>query len=91
MVQDALIDALDAVRPDLVVYNAGSDPFIDDPLTSYRLTKSDLAERDLLVVGLVRERSIPAAMVLSGGYSRESWRVHTDAIEDILVRFDKAS
>jgi histone deacetylase 11 len=91
MVQDALIDALDAVRPDLVVYNAGSDPFIDDPLASYRLTKGDLAERDLLVVSLVRERSIPVAMVLSGGYSGESWRVHTDAIEDILVRFDKAS
>jgi histone deacetylase 11 len=89
MVEDALINALDTVQPDLVVYNAGSDPFIDDPLASYRLTKGDLAERDLLVVSLVRERSIPVAMVLSGGYSSESWRVHTDAIEDILVRFDK--
>jgi histone deacetylase 11 len=91
MVNVALVDALDTVRPDLVVYNAGSDPFIDDPLTSYRLTKADLTERDLNVVSLVRERSIPVAMVLSGGYSGESWRVHTDAIEDILVRYDKVS
>ncbi len=90
MVEEALPAALDAVRPDLVVYNAGSDPFIDDPLASHRLTKGDLAERDLLVVTAVRERAIPIAMVLSGGYSADSWRVHADAIEDILVRFDRA-
>jgi histone deacetylase 11 len=91
MVEDTLPRALDAIRPDLVVYNAGSDPFIGDPLAHYRLTKDDLAERDLLVVTAVRERSIPVAMVLSGGYSAESWRIHTDAIENILVRFDRAT
>jgi histone deacetylase 11 len=91
MVEKTLAEALDAVRPDLVVYNAGTDPFVGDPLARYRLTKDDLAERDLLVVSMVRERAIPVAMVLSGGYSTESWRIHTDAIEDILVRFDRAS
>jgi len=90
MVEHTLNKALDAVRPDLVVYNAGSDPYVGDPLAHYRLTKGDLAERDLLVVTAVRERAIPVAMVLSGGYSAESWQVHADAIEDILVRFDRA-
>jgi len=85
MVEDTLSKALDDVRPDLVVYNAGSDPFIDDPLAFFQLTKNDLAERDLLVVTRVRERAIPIAMVLSGGYSVDSWLVHTDAIENILV------
>jgi len=28
-------------------------------------------------------------MVLSGGYSAESWKIHTDAIEGILTRFDR--
>ena len=45
---------------DLVIYNAGSDPFVNDPLAGLRLTKSDLADRELLVVSLVRERSIPS-------------------------------
>ena len=36
-----------------------------------------------------RERGIPMAMVLSGGYARESWRVHADGIEAILRRFDR--
>jgi hypothetical protein len=28
-------------------------------------------------------------MVLSGGYSAESWGIHADAIEGILTRFDR--
>ena len=51
----------------------------------------DLYERDLLVVSSVRERDIPVAMLLSGGYSAESWSIHADAIEDILSRFDPGS
>jgi histone deacetylase 11 len=87
-VRDTLPRAF-AVRPDLVVYNAGSDPFLDDPLARYRLTTDGLAGRDLLVVTEVRERGIPLAMVLSGGYSAESWKIHADTIEDILARFDR--
>jgi histone deacetylase 11 len=89
LVQEFLPEALDAVRPELVIYNAGSDPFMDDPLARLRLTRSDLADRDLLVFSLARERRIPVAMVLSGGYSTESWRIHADAIEAILTRFDR--
>jgi histone deacetylase 11 len=90
IVQESLPPALDAVRPDLLIYNAGSDPFVGDPLAGFRLTKGDLADRDLMVVTLARERGIPVAMVLSGGYSRESWRIHADGIEGILARFDRA-
>ena len=74
-----------------MIYNAGSDPFVGDPLAGFHLSRSDLAERDLLVVSSVRERNIPVAMVLSGGYSAESWRIHADAIEGILARFDLGS
>ena len=88
IVHEALPAALDAVRPDLLIYNAGSDPFVADPLAGFRLTASDLAERDLMVVTVARERGIPVAMVLSGGYSAESWRIHADGIEGILTRFD---
>jgi len=84
-----LPEALTVAQPDLVIYNAGSDPFVGDPLAGMRLTRSELVERDLLVVSTVRERGIPVAMVLSGGYSAESWRIHADGIEDVLTRFDK--
>jgi len=89
IVRDTPPGALDAARPDLVVYDAGSDPFVGDPLAHHRLTAGDLAERDLLVATEVRGRGIPLAMVLSGGYSSESWKIHSDAIEGILTRFDR--
>jgi hypothetical protein len=72
-----------------VVFNPGSDPFVDDPLARPRLTAGDLAERDLLVAGTVWDRKIAVAMVLSGGDSAESWKIHADAIEGILTRFDR--
>lgn len=90
LIQESLPEVLNEVRPDLLIYNAGSDPFVDDPLARLRLTANDLAERDLFVVTLARERGIPVAMVLSGGYSSQSWRIHTDAIEGILTRFDSS-
>jgi histone deacetylase 11 len=89
IIREALPPALDEVRPDLVLFNAGSDPFVDDPLARFRLTRNDLADRDLFVISMVRERGIPLAMVLSGGYSAESWRIHADSIEGILTRFDR--
>jgi histone deacetylase 11 len=89
IVRESLPAVLDAGRPDLIAYNAGSDPFAGDPLAGFRLSKSDLAERDLMVVTMARERGIPVAMVLSGGYSTESWRIHADGIEGIMTRFDK--
>jgi histone deacetylase 11 len=90
IVQEALPYVLDNDRPDLILYNAGSDPFVEDPLAGFLLTANEIAERDLLVISLAREREIPVAMVLSGGYSAESWKIHADSIEGILTRFDRS-
>jgi histone deacetylase 11 len=89
VVRETLPKVLDVIRPELVLYNAGSDPFVDDPLAGLRLSMDELADRDLLVVDLIRERSIPVAMLLSGGYSPVSWKIHADSIEGILTRFDR--
>jgi histone deacetylase 11 len=81
--------ALERFRPDLVVYNAGSDVLWSDPLSRLLLTAEEMAERDLYVVSEVRERGVPLAMVLSGGYGPSSWEAHARSIEGILVRFDR--
>jgi histone deacetylase 11 len=80
--------ALDRYAPDLVVYNAGSDVLGTDPLSRLMLTPTEMADRDLAVVTAVRERGVPLAMVLSGGYGPWSWQAHADSIEGILARFD---
>ena len=89
LLEEQLPAALDRYRPDLVVYNAGSDVLASDPLSHFRLTVDDMVQRDLYVTSEVRERGVPLAMVLSGGYGPLSWEAHAKAIEGIIVRFDK--
>lgn len=73
--------ALDRFRPELIVYNAGSDVLRTDPLTSLMLEPAEMEERDRYVVSQARERDIPLAMVLSGGYGPHSWKAHAHSIE----------
>ena len=58
--------------PELVVYLSGADPFGDDKFGRLSLTKAGLAARDRLVLGLCRERQIPTAVVMAGGYARDT-------------------
>lgn len=52
---------------DLVLYQAGADPHIDDPLGGF-LTTTQMARRDWRVFHGLRERGIAVAWVLAGGY-----------------------
>ena len=66
-----LIRALDGARADLALYIAGAEPFVDDRNGRFSLSKAGLAERDKLVFGACRDRGIPVAVTMGGGYSRE--------------------
>ena len=88
LLREHLPRALDHNPPDVVVYNGGSDVLWSDPLSALFLTAKEMAERDLYVVTEARERGVPLAMVLSGGYGPASWEAHARSIESILTRFD---
>jgi len=62
---------LDKTSPDLVFYNAGVDPHADDRLGRLALSDDGLFERDLYVLSEVRQRGIPAACVIGGGYGED--------------------
>jgi histone deacetylase 11 len=89
ILRESLPQALSRFRPDLVIYNAGSDVLWNDPLSRLFLTADEMAERDLYVVTEVREHRVPLAMVLSGGYGPASWEAHARSIEGVLARFDR--
>jgi len=55
---------------DLILYQAGADPHIDDPLGGW-LTTDELAERDRLVFESAKALGIPIAWNLAGGYQEE--------------------
>lgn len=68
----ALGQALDRFVPELVIYVAGADPWVDDRLGRLALSKAGLRARDELVVGmLLEERGIPVAGTLAGGYPKD--------------------
>ncbi len=68
--EDGVEQALDASRAELAIYLAGADPFEDDRLGRLGVTKAGLAERDKVVLEACRERSIPVAITMAGGYAR---------------------
>ena len=56
--------------PGLIFYLAGADPHEGDRLGRLKLTSAGLAERDRRVLAAARERRIPIAMSMAGGYGR---------------------
>ncbi len=71
----ALENALDEVwcrvRPDLAFYLAGADPHEGDRLGRLKLSYEGLAERDRRVLTALRERRIPVALSMAGGYGHD--------------------
>jgi acetoin utilization deacetylase AcuC-like enzyme len=65
-------DLLENHRPDLVIYLAGADPFVEDRLGGFLLSKQGLMRRDAYILGLCAELEVPAAVVLGGGYARDT-------------------
>ena len=86
----ALERALPAVidsRPDLIVYVAGADPYLEDQLGGLCLTYEGLRGRDFLVLSAARDAGIPAAIVFAGGYARrveDTAAIHIATIEEAV-------
>jgi acetoin utilization deacetylase AcuC-like enzyme len=62
--------ALAMFRPELLVYLAGADPYMEDQLGGLSLTFEGLMERDRLVIRTALGQGIPVAIVLAGGYAQ---------------------
>jgi acetoin utilization deacetylase AcuC-like enzyme len=58
--------------PDLLLYVAGADPYPDDQLGGLALTMDGLKRRDRLLFETALAQSVPVAVVLAGGYARDT-------------------
>jgi acetoin utilization deacetylase AcuC-like enzyme len=79
----AVKKALDESRPELLFYVGGADPFCEDQLGGLSLTKNGLKERDRRVFEEARQRGVPVATALAGGYARrveDTVRIHVNTI-----------
>ena len=76
-------------KPNLIVYNAGTDVLRGDPLGCMSISEDGIIKRDEIVFRNAFKNKIPILMVLSGGYTRKSAGVIGKSIENILRCFKK--
>jgi acetoin utilization deacetylase AcuC-like enzyme len=79
---------------DLVLFNAGVDSHVDDPLGGF-LSTEEMAERDDIVLRVAHELNVPVALALAGGYQVEAngsidavLRLHDETFR-AAVRYDR--
>ena len=72
---EVLPRAIDGFAPDLILYQAGVDPHRDDRLGRLALTDAGLDARDRLVAAAARDRAVPLASTLGGGYGEDRMAV----------------
>ncbi|XP_028172661.1 histone deacetylase 11 [Ostrinia nubilalis] len=72
--------ALNEFKPDILVYNAGTDILDSDPLGFMRISEVGIIKRDEFVFEICKEHHIPIVMLTSGGYLRKTARIIADSI-----------
>ncbi|XP_062829799.1 histone deacetylase 11 isoform X2 [Anolis carolinensis] len=72
--------ALDEVKSDIIIYNAGTDILYGDPLGGLAISPQGIIERDEIVFRAAWKHQIPILMVTSGGYMKRTARIIADSI-----------
>lgn len=78
------------LKPDLAIVVDGSDPYEKDVLKSampLKLTLEQCIERTQYVHDWLKQRGVPQAYVMAGGYGPENWRVHAGFLERVLMEW----
>jgi acetoin utilization deacetylase AcuC-like enzyme len=77
---------LDRVRPDLVMYQAGMDPYEHDPVGGIDgVDEAFLRRRDSHVISAVHSRRIPLVVNLAGGYGDNAVLLHLMTIRVMAI------
>jgi acetoin utilization deacetylase AcuC-like enzyme len=84
-----LPNVLDSFDPDIVLYQAGVDPHVDDRLGRLALSDEGLARRDRYVVREARYRGLPIASALGGGYGEDQREVAARHARSMLAMADE--
>jgi len=71
-------------QPDLIIFNAGTDPLDGDPLGAMGVSEEHMIERDQIVFEQAKRRRIPTVYLTSGGYTSASAGLIGRSIKNIL-------
>ena len=74
-------------RVGLAIYNAGTDIYRGDALGDMNVSKEGVLTRDRFVIEQLTDRALPVLMLLSGGYSPQSYELVANTIAYILQKW----
>ena len=83
-----LVPLLDDHAPDLILYQAGVDPFAEDRLGRLALSLDGLAARERLSARLAKGRGVPLATTVGGGYGDDVLAIARRHVDSILTLAD---
>lgn len=83
ILQKNLPQAIAESDADLIIYNAGSDPYEKDALGGMHVSAAGIVLRDEVVFREARKLKIPIMMVLSGGYHLDSASIIGSSINNL--------
>ena len=89
---ETLAPMIDRFRPDLILYQAGVDPFAGDRLGRLQLSEQGLIAREQMVARLAMAQAAPLATTLGGGYGADAMDVahrHARSILTLARAFQK--
>lgn len=84
LLEEIIEPAIKKEKPDLIIYNAGTDIYRDDPLGDFRVTAEGIIRRDEIVFKAAQKHNAPILMVLSGGYHKQSANIIGRSIVNLL-------
>lgn len=86
VLENNLKDICISFEPDLVFYNAGSDPYEKDTLCDMNLTRDEMLERNMYIFRKIQSLKIPLVVTAGGGYGPDSWEIYFDFLKSALTK-----
>jgi acetoin utilization deacetylase AcuC-like enzyme len=74
-VRRSLGGAIERAKPDVLLYQAGADPYQEDPYSPLMVDHEALRARDTFVFETARAKGLPVLWVLAGGYTPDVTKV----------------
>jgi acetoin utilization deacetylase AcuC-like enzyme len=68
--ESALQEIYRMFEPEIVLYQAGADPYKEDQLGDLKISMEGLKKRDELVIKMARKKKLPVVITLGGGYAK---------------------
>ncbi|WP_314375510.1 histone deacetylase [Sphingomonas paucimobilis] len=83
--ETTLVPFLEEHTPELILYQAGVDPFAGDRLGRLAVSEKGLVARDRLIADLALARSLPLASTVGGGYGDNVMAIAERHVRAILT------